>query len=61
MRSLHEQAIAALSLALQARSEALLRSLQNVFEERSLHAALQARRQLAELRAIARFSVERDY
>ncbi len=55
MRSLHEQAIAALSLALQARSEALLRSLQNVFEERSLHAALQARRQLAELRAIARF------
>jgi len=55
MRSLHEQGIAALGLALQARTEALLRSLQNVFEERSLHAALQARRQLAELRAIARF------
>lgn len=55
MRSLHEQGIAALGLALQARSDALLRSLQNVFEERSLHAALQARRQLAELRAIARF------
>lgn len=55
MRSLHEQGIAALGQALQARTEALLRSLQNVFEERSLHAALQARRQLAELRAIARF------
>ena len=55
MRSLHEQGLAALGLALQARTQALLRSLQNVFEERSLHAALQARRQLAELRAIARF------
>ncbi len=55
MLSLHEQGIAALGLALQARTEALLRSLQDVFEEHSLHAALQARRQLAELRAMARF------
>jgi HPt (histidine-containing phosphotransfer) domain-containing protein len=55
MRSLHEQAIDALGLALMARTDALLRSLQNVFEEHSLHAALQARRQLAELRAINRF------
>jgi HPt (histidine-containing phosphotransfer) domain-containing protein len=55
MRSLHEQGLTALGLALQARTDALLRSLHSVFEERSLHAALQARRQLAELRAIARF------
>lgn len=55
MGNLHEQALSALQLALKGRTGALLRTLETVFEERSLHAALQTRRQLAGLRAIAHF------
>lgn len=64
MGSLHDRALAGLRQALLARADALLETLDTVFEERSLRAALQARRQLAELRAAARFvraaSLQRD-
>jgi hypothetical protein len=59
MGSLHDLALEALRKALLSRTEALLRTLETVFEERSLQAALQARRQLAELRAVGRFLEER--
>ena len=59
MGSLHDLALAALRQALMTRTDALLRTLDTVFEERSLQAALQTRRQLAELRAVARFLDDR--
>ena len=59
MGSLHDLAQTALRQALLTRSDALLRTLDTVFEERSLQAALQTRRQLAELRAVARFLDDR--
>jgi signal transduction histidine kinase len=59
MGSLHDLALAALRQALMTRTDALLRTLDTVFAERSLQAALQARRQLTELRAAARFLDDR--
>jgi hypothetical protein len=59
MGSLHDLALTALRQSLLTRTDALLRTLDTVFEERSLQAALQTRRQLAELRALARFLDDR--
>lgn len=59
MGSLHDRAAAALRQAMLTRAQTLLRTLDTAFEERSVHAALQARRQLADMRALARFLEDR--